>query len=382
MSDTEISRRETLEAAFEASTEPTEAPTPAPVPAEPAPAPAPTPTETPAEPPKAALARDPKGRFAAKMAEIAAEKAAARAKTPPPADGTAKAPVVPKKVTTAVTTPAEAPKAEGQPPSPKAPQSWKPHAREKWATLPPEVQAEAVRVDREARTALEQASKARAGWDAFTRAVSPYQAMLAADGADPIQAVGSLLQTAAQLRTAPPPQRAQLVADIVRTYGVDISLLDAALAGQPAQNGQAQQQAAYRDPRVDGLLAQLQQAESHRAQSLHQTASTDIETFAGGAEFFDDVRADMADLMEMAAKRGVTMTLEDAYNRAIQVHPEVSKVVTQRREAEAANANQASTQRSRAASVSVRTRPAGPATAQSPSGRRAALEAAFDLHNR
>lgn len=387
--DTEApSLRETLEAAFDAHSEPTEAPSPEPTPApEPAPTPdtgdAPTePAEAPAPKVASERARDPKGRFAAKLQELAEAKAA-KAEGKAPAPKPAKAPPNVAKVTPKPDgAPVDAPKPEAAPAVNKAPQNWKPAAREKWASLPPEVQAEAIRVDREARQALGEAANARKGWDAFTRAVAPYQAMIQADGADPVTATASLFQTAAVLRTGTPHQKAQLVADIARTYGVDIGLLDGALAGQAqAPNGQ-QAAPQYRDPRVDQLFAQINQAQTQRAQSMQQKAQSDIDAMAAKLEFFEDVRQDMADVLEMAARRGVTMSPEDAYNRAIRMHPEVSKVLAQREQAQAANAQAASTMQRRAASVSVRTRPAGPTPAPAPNDLRAALEAAYDAHFR
>ena len=47
-------------------------------------------------------------------------------------------------------------------------------------------------------------------------------------------------------------------------------------------------------------------------------------------EFYNDVRSDMADLLDMAANRGRQMSMQDAYNTACAAHPQISKVMAGR----------------------------------------------------
>lgn len=373
-SDPGSSRRDALEAAFEAAESGGEgetappAPAPEPVYAEPeAPEPAPeAKEETAAE----RRARDEKGRFQTKTAEKAAVK-------PGPAPKPAAPSPTPKptKPLTNGTPPPQA--AEQTSTALKPPASWKPAAREQWAKLPPEVQQETVRREREAQQTLQESAEARRNWTSFQQAVAPYEAMVRAEGANPVQAAASLFQTAAALRTAPPAHKAQLIARMVQDYGIDIQMLDQALAGQapaPQQHAPAQ----YQDPRVDQLMARLQGAEQQRQQSAQQRATQEAQAFAANAEFFEDVRQEMADLMEVAARRGVSLSMEDAYNRAVKLNPEISGVLSQREQAKTATASTATMQRSRAAAASVKSRPAGPASSPAPTGRRGALEAAWD----
>lgn len=373
-----LSRRETIEAAFAAADEPpAEVVMPEPVEAA-----TPGPTE-PAEKVQTAAekARDRAGRFA-KAKAVAPVKSAVKA-----------APVVTKKpalVPVAPVAPAPATTTGTTPPAPgetsaalKPPASWKPAARERWNALPAEVQQEAVRRERETQAALQESSEARKSWSSFQQAVAPYAGMFQAEGASPIQAAASLFQTAAALRTAPPPAKARIVADIVRTYGIDIGMLDQALAGQAPQQSQGQQpQGQFRDPRVDELMSRLQNGERQRQEAAAQKAAGEVHAFGANAEFYEDVRQDMAYVLEDAARRGVAMSIEDAYSRAVKLHPEVSKVMAQREEAKAATATQATTQRARAAASSVKSRPTGPAPTVAPTGRRAALDAAWDAHSR
>lgn len=242
----------------------------------------------------------------------------------------------------------------------KAPQSWKAGIREKWATLPAEVQQEVNRRERETTIALQEASEARKGWQTFRETVAPFEAMIRAEKTEPMQAVANLLQTAAALRTAPPVHKAALIANMVKTFGVPIEALDQALAGQtPAANQPMQGE--YRDPRVDQLLAQLQGAQQQREQELHAKMASELQAFQEKSEFFEDVRNDMATLMRAAELDKRDLSLEQAYNAAIQMfHPDIAEILRQREAAKAATNAQASTARAKAASSSVRPSPATP----------------------
>lgn len=311
----------TVEATDATPAEPTVAETPAPEPVK---------AETPAE--TMARVRDDKGRFAPKTT-TPAPKAAESTQTQPPA--------------AAAPTPTEAPKPAETTPSVKAPQSWKPAAREKFAALPPEVQEEVVRVDREVRQVMQTSAEARRQAEQFNALVTPYRALMTDE---PLKVVANLLQTAAALRTAPPQHKAQLVASIVKEYGVDIDALDAALVGapQPATQPQQPNPAQFRDPRIDQMIQSVQ---AKRQQEMQR----ELEEFSQKAEFFEDVRETMATLVS----GGIATTLKDAYDKACLLKPDVSAVLKQREEAAAAKAKLASTQRAReAGSLSIRSQPA------------------------
>ena len=194
---------------------------------------------------------------------------------------------------------------------------------------------------------------------AFREVYAPYEAMIRGEGSDPLSAISNLFQTAYQLRSAPGPQKAKLVADLVREFGVDINLLDQAIVGAPQkqqpQQHQPQQPQPMRDPRFDQLLSVIER-------QRQEAADGEVAQFASNHEFLNDVRDEMADLIEVAARRGVDLSLEDAYNQACRLHPEIARVVDQRERAKAAGAAQQRGARSRQAASSVR----GTPTAQPP----------------
>ncbi len=308
----------------------------------------------------AARARDEKGRFTPKTTEKAAASPDA-----PPGEAAAKA------LTTGVP-PSPPPVVAPVEPKFRAPQSWKPLAREKWSALPPEVQEEIARREGEVPKALEEASQAKRFQQAVTETLRPYEMLARAAGQHPVQYAAGLMQTAAALQTGAPQQRAAVVANIIRQFGVDVEQLAAALDGQPMAP-QAQQQP------VDPRAIFREELERVRGQALEQHHSHEVETFARDHEFANDaaVRRRMAALIMAEAEAGVEISLTDAYDQVVQSHPEYRSVMEQRKAAEAAAKAQASTQRARVAGNGIKTSPSAAPAAQ-PKGLREVLEAKYD----
>lgn len=378
MSDTAAvpSLRDTLESAFDSQPE-------APVVADDVTPEAPLEVEAAPEKP-AAAGRDEAGRFTKKAVEAPAPKAV----DAPKAAAKPVAPVTPAAPLQGDVKPAVAP-AQAQPPEMKAPQSWRGPAKETWAQLPEAARVEVLRREKEIARELANVGEERKVAQAFKQAVAPYEAMIRAEGSTPERAVGNLLQTAMALRTAPPAHKAQLVASLISDFGVPLDGLVAALQGQPVAH-QPQQAAPMVDP---GTIAQqveqrlMQQLAAQREQVLLQKATQETESFLDGravhgpdgTDYSEDIRESMADIIERATRRGSTITLERAYSMAAREHPEVSKVLERQERAASAAQAQASTQRARAAAVSVRSSPGTkPVVKGDASDLRGTLEAAFD----
>jgi hypothetical protein len=225
-------------------------------------------------------------------------------------------------------------------------------------------------VDREYRKTLEETAEARRGYQQFKETVGPFEAMIRAEGGHPLQAVGNLLNTAAALRTAPVAHKGQVIASLINTFGIPLEAVNAALGGpQTGQPSSTQPQMApeYRDPRVDELLSTLREQRTQHLQAIQQKSTADVEAFLASKEFAEDVREEMADLMDVVSMQNqrrlqqglapTPFTLDDAYNRAVQLKPDIVEVLKQREAAKAAQSSQSSTQRARYAASSVRSQP-------------------------
>ncbi len=292
-------------------------------------------------------------------------------------------------------------KPEGVQPGPKtgpkqqadrAPASWKPEVREHWAQLPEGVRAEVARRESEVARTLQETAEARKTAEAVMRTIAPYEAFIKAENSNPLQAIDNLMSTAARLRTGTAPELATMVAGIVKQFGVGrfgnnfIEMLDSALAGQqPQQDNQtaAVQQAVQQQlAPVQQFMSQMQQFQARQEQQTRQAAQSEVGQFLTQAEFGEDVREDMADIIEMASRRGQQITLQDAYQRACMMNPSVAKVMQQRQQAQTALQRGGVAQRARQAAVSVSGAAPVGALRQDPTDIRSAIEAAIASNSR
>ena len=285
---------------------------------------------------------------------------------------------------------AQAPAEGAPPPDLKAPAQWKPTAREKWGGVDPEIKSEINRREREFQTHLQQSAGLRDFVSAFENIVRPYEMFIRAENSNPLAAVANLFDTAAQLRVGTPQAKAMMVAGLVRQYAIDLAQLDGALAQvfgvqtegvNPAAAHQLAQQRpqAFQDPRLDQYLAMMAQQQQQQQQAEAAQIQQATQQFAEQAEFFEDVRMDMADMIEIAARRGIVLPVREAYEKACAMNPEISKILSQRQgPANPRAMTQAALRAKRAASsVKGESSPHG-ATATQSDTLRGAIEAAFE----
>ena len=262
-----------------------------------------------------------------------------------------------------------------------APQSWKPGVREQWAKLPKEVQDEVLRREKNINDILQHTADQRKFMEDFQSTIRPFEPLIASQNATPMEAVKNLMTTAAGLTIGTPQQKAQIVAQVIGQYGVDINMLDQLLAGQaPAVSPEMNAMNQMLEQRL-APMNQFMQNFQHQQENLQQQQATEmdhtLEQFGASHEFFEDLRLDMADIMELAANRGQTLELEEAYNRAIAMNPEINRVVHARAAQAQAQQRSSQVEQKRAAASSVASAGGGGAPA-APETLRGAIEAAFD----
>jgi DNA-binding transcriptional MerR regulator len=271
----------------------------------------------------------------------------------------------------------DVPKAEadGTPytkPTERAPESWRPATREHWTKLPPEVREEVMKRETEMNQFVQRTSTQRKIADQFIQTVQPYMGMIQSEGGNPLTAVQNLLQTAAFLRTGPSGQKATLVAKLVKDFGISIEDLDRALVGEKvpeAPEDKINQLLEQRLAPVNQLLQQIQGVRQQRSQQVDQEVDTEIQQFAQDPtnEFFRDVYNEMADLVEIAARNGRSLSLKDAYDKSCMMSSSVQEVIRTR------NASK----KSASSSLAPRGAPAGGASSPDDSVR-GDLERAFE----
>lgn len=231
------------------------------------------------------------------------------------------------------------------PPGEPAPEAWKPKARNAWTNIPTEAKQEILRREREMVQTLQQTSSQRQIADAFIAAVNPFEMMVRAENTDVITATRELFGQAAILRIGTPVQKAQLVANVIKRFGVPIKDLDALLVGEevPDADGKLAMMLQQQLAPVREFMSTIEQTRQQRVQKVDAEADTEIDAFAADQanEFFMDVKDDMADLIEMAAKRGQKMSLKQAYDKAVRASDDIQGILTERKRQQVANARNA-----------------------------------------
>ena len=247
-------------------------------------------------------------------------------------------------------------------------------AREAWKETPAAIKAELAKREKDFATGIQKYAEGANKAQAMDRALDPYKQLFAMNGGAH-KTLPGLLQTASALQMGSPVQRAQTVANLISQFGVDIHTLDGLLSGNGVP--QEKQQVDAVQQQIQQAIApfqqreqQMQQMQQHRQQQAQQAIGSELQQFGASNEFYMDVRGDMADILEMASNRGRQMTLDEAYNKACQLHPEVSKIMTQR--------SNVPTSGKRRAASSIRGTPGGNGASNEPDSMREAIERAWD----
>jgi len=213
-----------------------------------------------------------------------------------------------------------------------------PEAREVWKDVPPAVKAAISKREEDYSRGIQMYANNAKRAQAMDKTLAPYQQLFAVNGG-PQNTIPGLLQTASVLQMGAPAQKAEMVANLIKQFGVDVRALDNALVGQAPpkemqQNSQFEQMLNEKLTPLQQQLQHYQQREQMGQQQAQQQIQTELQQFAQSKEFYADVRADMADLMDMASNRGRQMSLEEAYNTACAAHPQISKILNGRKSAD------------------------------------------------
>ena len=259
-----------------------------------------------------------------------------------------------------------------------APVSWSASSREHWNTLPDDVKQQVLKRENEIAKGLEAGKEYRKTGERFNEIVNKFQPIISAEGiTDPIQGFNGLMETMAGLRLGTQQQKAQLIAKFIHGYGVDINELDNILSGQisgqqqqPTQNTQLEQLLEQKLAPVNQFMSTVQQQQYHQQQQLQENTNREVSEFGKTHEFYNDVRMEMADLIDLAANNGRELSLEQAYNMACASNPEIQKALQTRQ-------NLNSMEQKRQAASSISGKQGGNAT-HAPETLRGALEQAWD----
>jgi len=213
-------------------------------------------------------------------------------------------------------------------------------------------------------------------------------ARIQSSGVTPLQAMQELFKADYLLATAPRAKKAELMAKLISDYDVGIEELDAAIAAR--LNGRPVQPAQAVDPnyvnqlvqqQLNQALAPIYQERQQAQQAQQQQVTQTVEQMALDPKYpyFEDVRDEMADIIEVGARRGIYISLDEAYNKAILINPQAQQSMQQQTAMQQANQQNLQAQRAKVASSSVSGAPASGGSNQfaGDGSMRGAIEAAF-----
>lgn len=224
----------------------------------------------------------------------------------------------------------------------KPPVSWKPANREFWKELPKEVREQIATRERQIMDGLENGKENRKAGERFHEIANKFHAVIAAEGiSDPLQGFEGLMQSIAGLRMGGVEQKANIVAQMIKNYNVDLTALDNVLAAQYAGKPAPQSEEARLNAMLEQRLApynqfmqNIEQQKQQAADRQYQQYQQETAEFGRTHEFFEDARMEMADLIEHATQQGRNMTLEQAYNIVVNTNPDIQEAMRVRRDRE------------------------------------------------
>lgn len=236
-----------------------------------------------------------------------------------------------------------------------APNTWKKEVAAKWATLPPDVQAEVARREADFHKGIEGYKSKAQFADSVANVLQPYSQTLKhleeTQGISAEKALDALLSADHKLRYGSPVEKQMYMHQLAQSYGVDLA----------QQIPQADQQVFTLQQRLQQLETALQNQTQQGAQREQQELNSTIAAFAADPKHshFESVKGHMSALLQA----GQAKDLADAYEQAVYANPTTRAAMLQQQiAAQREEAAQKAKAAKEAASTNVPRRPSMPVT--------------------
>ena len=255
----------------------------------------------------------------------------------------------------------------------RPPASWKKDYHETWNLADDKLKQYAWQRESEMKAGVEPLISKAQFADQMQEVLNPYMNTIQGLGIDAPKAVKALMEADHALRYSTPQEKRQYFARLAQSYGVNLNEMGNDLPQQAV------------DPTIYALQNELNNVrgevqgwKQQQEQQQNQALLGEINNFSQKAEHFEEARPAMIQLLQS----GMATDLDDAYDKAIRLNPELFDAVQSGRQAEAdatkrAAANTAA-KRARAAAVSVKGSTPGTVTNTKAQDRRSLLAEQFD----
>lgn len=203
----------------------------------------------------------------------------------------------------------------------EAPQGYTAKVKEKWDSLPEEVQAELVKREEDFHKMVTSRDGELNLGREMKEVISPYLPIIQAEGGTPAGAVKDLLNTAYVLRTGSNVQKQAVIKTVCQQYGIDPSTLndDQEYVDPTIQSLQQEIANLKKMANPDELISRLQKEQER------STIQKEADAFARDPanKYFDKVKPFMAAFLG----EGVAKDYKEAYDMACNAHPEIRSIL-------------------------------------------------------
>lgn len=233
----------------------------------------------------------------------------------------------------------------------RPPSSWSAKGKAEFSKLPEHIQDEVLKREDDFHKGIETYKEKADFGDKMRQIVQPYEPSIRARNSTPEQAVQNMLQTAYQLENSSPQQRSQLLLHVAQQYGADLEAMKGALSGEQQQQKDPYIQQLEQE--VYNLKNNFQSQQNAAQQQKMSEAYSSIDAFRNEVDetgnpkhlYFDDVREQMADMIESAERSGKKLSLQDAYDAAVWSRPDLREVMLTQQQQQAAESEKAKRQK-------------------------------------
>jgi len=229
----------------------------------------------------------------------------------------------------------------------RPPSGWTPKARENWGALPLDIRQEIIRREENALVGVQKLQSEYAPLRELRQHMEPVLRELHSIGVNPSEHLDRVMNTERVLRTADLPTKFDALMSIADDYGIPLRDIINRSVGQEVLR--SPQQGAPIHPEIQRELAEIRGWREEQQQAM---VANEVMGFGSQQEFFHDARYAMADLIE----RGLASSLQDAYEKAIWMIPDVRDVLMDRKTRGSAGS---AVQNRQAKAVGTSVRPSG-----------------------
>ena len=205
-------------------------------------------------------------------------------------------------------------------PEHQPPNSWTADAKAKWADIPSEARAYIARREADMHKAITAQDELKTAGKAIRELVQPYGDLFAEmPGVAPPALIKGYLDTEKTLRRGTPEQKAQLIGNVIKSYGLDLNILNQVLQ----QNAPPPQP----DPRLNTLEQRIAQFEAQQQATQDEQKLSIIQKFMGDngldeAVINDDFLAEVSFTKGKNPNLGEREILDKAWERYQWANPE------------------------------------------------------------